>query len=54
MKQSIVATAAKVKRHQESVDRFRQNRIFENNQGQIYRELNKEEEKCDDDQPNAG
>ena len=32
LKQRIVAIAAKVRRYQESVDRFRQNRMFQNNQ----------------------
>ena len=31
----------------------RQNRLFENNQRQFYRELDQEEERCDDDQPVA-
>ena len=32
---------------------YRQNRLFENNQRQFYRELDQEEERCDDDQPVA-
>ena len=40
LKQRIVAIAAKVRRYQERVDRFRQNRMFQNNQRQFYRELN--------------
>ena len=51
LKQRIVAIAAKVKRYQE--DRFRQNRMFQNNQRQFYRELNQEGERCDNDQPDA-
>ena len=31
----------------------RQNRLFENNQRQFYRELDQEEKSCDDDQPVA-
>ena len=27
--------------------------MFQNNQRQFYRELNREEERCDDDQPDA-
>ena len=50
LKQRIVATAAKVRRHQ---DRFRQNRMFQNNQRQFYRELDQEGERCDDDQPDT-
>ena len=42
LKQRIVATAAKVRRYQERVDRFRQNRMFQNNQRQFFRELNQE------------
>ena len=53
LKQRIVASAAKVRRYQERVDRFRQNRMFQDNQRQFYRELNQEGERCDDDQPDA-
>ena len=53
LKQRIVAIAAKVRRYQERVDRFRQNRMFQNNQKQFYRELNQEGERCDDDQPDG-
>ena len=53
MKQRIVTIAAKVKRYQERVDRFRQNRMFQNNQRQFLRELNQEGERCNDDQPDA-
>ena len=53
LKQKTVAIAAKVRRYQERVDRFRQNRMFQNNQRQLYRELNQEGERCDDDQPDA-
>ena len=53
LKQRIVAIAAKVRRYQGRVDRFRQNRMFQNNQRQFYRELNQEGERCDDDQPDA-
>ena len=35
LKQRIVAIAAKVRRYQERVDRFRQNRMFQNNQRQF-------------------
>ena len=51
--QKIVAIAAKVRRYQERVDGLRQNRIFQNNQRQFYRELNREGERWDDDQPDA-
>ena len=53
MKQRITAIAAKVRRYQGWVDSYRQNRLFENNQRQFYRELNQEEERYDDDQPVA-
>ena len=53
LKQRIVAIAAKVRRYQERVDRFRQNRMFQNNQRQFYRELNQEGERFDDNHPDA-
>ena len=53
MKQRIVAIAVKVRRYQERVDRFRQNRMFQNNQRQFYKEVNQEGERCNDDQPDA-
>ena len=53
MKHRIAAFAANVKRYQERVDRFRQNKMFQNNQRQFYREMNQEGETCDDDQPDA-
>ena len=51
LKQRITAIAAKLRRYQGRVDSYRQNRLFENNQRQFYRELDQEEERCDDDQP---
>ena len=53
LKQRITALTANVRRHQGREDSYRQNRLFENNQRQFYRELNQEEERCDDDQPVA-
>ena len=53
LKQRITAIAAKVRRYQGRVDSYRQNRLFENNQRQFYRELDQEEGRCDDDQPVA-
>ena len=47
LKQGIVAISAKVRRYQERVDRLRQNRMFQNNQRQFYRELNQKGERCD-------
>ena len=54
LKQRIVAITAKVRKYQKRVDRFRQNRMFQNNQRQFYRELNQEGERYDDDQSHAG
>ena len=53
LKQRITVIAAKVRRYQGQVDSYRQNRLFENNQRQFYRELDQEGESCDDDQPMA-
>ena len=53
MKQRVTAIAAKFRRYQRRVDSYRQNRLFQNNQGQFYRELDQEEERWDDDQPVA-
>ena len=53
LKQRITAIAAKVRRYQRWVDSYRQNRLFENNQRQFYRELDQAEERCEDDQPVA-
>ena len=50
LKQRISAIAAKVRRSQGRVDSYRQNRLFENNQSEFYRELDQEEERCHDDQ----
>ena len=48
LKPRITAIAAKVRRFQGRVDSYRQNRLFENNQKQFYRELDQAEEICDD------
>ena len=53
LKERITATAAKFRRYQGEVDSYRQNRLFENNQRQLYRVLDQEEERCDEDQPTA-
>ena len=52
-KRRITAIAAKVRGYQGRVGSCRQKRLFENNQKQFYRELDQEEERCDDDQPVA-
>ena len=49
LKQRIAAIAAKNRRYQGQVDSHKKNRLFENNQRQFYRELDHEEERCDDD-----
>ena len=46
LKQKITAIAAKVRRYQGWVDSYRQNRLFENNKRQFYRELDQDEERC--------
>ena len=51
LKQRITAIAVKVKRCLGWVHSYRQNRLSENNQKQLYRELDNEEERCDDDEP---
>ena len=43
LKHRITAIAVKVRRYQGQVDSYRQNRLFENNQRQFYRELDQEE-----------
>ena len=53
LKQRIAAIGAKVRRYQEKVDKFRQSRMFQNNQRQFYRELNQKGERCGDDLPDA-
>ena len=53
LKQRITAIAAKVRKYQGRVDSYRQNRLFEDNQRQFYRELDQEEERCDDNQAAA-
>ena len=53
LKQRIVAIVTKVRRYQERVDRFKQNRMLQKNQRQFYRELSQEGERCDHDQPDA-
>ena len=53
LKQRTTAIATKVRRYQRRVDSYTQNRLFGNNQGQFYRELDQDEERCDDGQPLA-
>ena len=49
LKQRITSIAAKVRRSHGRVDIYRQNRLFENNHRQFYRELDQKEERCNDD-----
>ena len=44
LKQRITTFLVKVRRYQRWVDSYRQNRLFENNQRQFYRELDQEED----------
>ena len=53
LKQRIVAITTRVRRYHRRVNRFRQNRMFQNNQRQFYWELNQEGERFDDNHPNA-
>ena len=48
LKQRITAIIAKARRYQGRADSYRQNRLLEKNQRQFYRELDQEEERCDD------
>ena len=41
LKQRMLAKSAKVKRYEQSIEQFRQNRIFDLNQKKIYAELNR-------------
>ena len=50
LKLRIIAIAAKVRRYEGRVDSYRQNKLFEYNQRQLYRELDQEEERCHDNQ----
>ena len=40
LKQRIMAKAGKVKRYQKRIDQFRQNKLFQTDQGKVYQELN--------------
>ena len=50
LKQRITTIAAKLRRYHGRVNSYRQNRLFEKNQRQFYRELDQEEERSADDQ----
>ena len=45
LKQKITAIAAKVRRYQGRVDSFRENRLFQNNHQQFYKELDQKKRK---------
>ena len=53
LKHRITAIAANVRTYQGRVDSYRQNKLFENNRRQFYRELDQEEKRYNDDQPVA-
>ena len=53
LQQRIVAIEAEVRRYQERVDRFKQKRMFQNNQRHFYKEFSQEGERCHDDQPDS-
>ena len=53
LKKKITDIPAKFRRHPGWVDSYRQNKLSENNQRQFYKELDQEEEICDDNQPVA-
>ena len=50
LKKRITNIAVKLRRYHGRLDSYRQNRLFENNQRQFYRELDQEEERSTDDQ----
>ena len=52
LKQRMLAKSAKVKRYEQRIEQFRQNRIFDLNQQKIYAELNRNEISSND-VPNA-
>ena len=39
LKQRLTATAAKIKRYEDRVRQYQQNRLFENNQKRFYEEI---------------
>lgn len=53
LKQRVATIAAKLNRYQRPIDRFSQNKMFNNNQRQFHRELDQEWERCKDQKPDA-
>ena len=47
IKQRIIAKKEKVKRYQNRINQFHQNRTFQNNQGKFYKNLNGETQQSD-------
>ena len=42
LKQKLVAKSAKIKRYEQRITQYRQNRLFETDQKKVYKELNGE------------
>ena len=53
LKQRVATIAAKLNRYQRPIDRFSQNKMFNNNQRQFHRGLDQEWERCKDQKPDA-
>ena len=53
IKQRIAAKTGKRKRYQQRINQFQQNRLFGNNEGGFYQNLNSENEYQDSEAPEA-
>ena len=53
IKQRIAAKTGKIKRYQQRINQFQQNRLFVNNEGKFYQNLNAEKEYQDSEAPEA-
>ena len=53
IKQRIAAKTGKIKRYQQRINQFQQNRLFVNNEGRFYQNLNAENEYQDSEAPEA-
>ena len=53
IKQRIAAKTGKIKRYQQRIHQFQQNRLFINNEGRFYQNLNAENEHQDSEAPDA-
>ena len=49
----MTGTAAKIRKYQRKIDRFRQNMIIQNNERQFYREINQEGERSEAEKPDT-